>query len=179
MSSVVLVSGPPGSGKTTIGRALAESCAKGLHLVSDRFYEFIPRLIDPSTSASRDQNHTIMTALGACTAQFASGGYDVFVDGVIGPWMLPKLKPFLEESAATQYVILQVSLAEAFARVRTRQGSGLSPTVRHMNAQFSDLGPFARFAVDTSKRPPQELARTISARLARNEFELDWALIAD
>ena len=38
---VVIVSGPPGSGKTTVGVTLGSGCERGVHLESDWFFRFI------------------------------------------------------------------------------------------------------------------------------------------
>lgn len=175
-SSVVIVSGSPGSGKTTLCRAAATQRPDGLHLVSDRFYEFLPHLIDPATSASRLQNETLMRALGACTAQFGAAGYAVFLDGVIGPWMLPLLRPFLQPIGRTQYVVLQLPLEDALARVTERQGPGLSGTVRAMHAKFENLGPFAAHGLDVTGRDPDAILQELDARLADDAYALDWSL---
>jgi hypothetical protein len=64
-------------------------------IVSDLFYEFPARPIDPTVPASRHQNTVIMRALGRASQTFAEGGYDVALDGVFGPWFLPVLLPEL------------------------------------------------------------------------------------
>ena len=41
----------------------------------------------------------VVDAIVAAAAAYARGGYDVVVDGVIGPWFLP---PFRQAAAAEQ-----------------------------------------------------------------------------
>ncbi len=177
MNSVVLVSGCPGSGKTTLSRALAEAQPTGLHLVSDQFYDFIPHRVDPTTRQSDAQNRTIMRAVAAASAQFAKGGYAVYLDGVIGPWFLPEFRPHLE-STTTHYVVLRVLDSQALHRVRERQGEGLSPIVRQMHRQFAELGSFERHAIDTTKSSPSEIVDHVSQLLRAGRLELDWSEVA-
>ncbi len=177
MTSAVIVSGCPGSGKSTVCRALAEANPLGLHLVSDTFYEFIPHLINPATTQSRHQNAVVMQALAASVQAFVRGGYSVYLDGIVGPWFLPVFRPYLEPDTPTHYVVLQVSEIEAMARVRIRQGAGLSPTVTHMQRQFADLGPLARHGIDAGSPSEREVFATLTERLAAGDLILDWSLV--
>ena len=177
MQSVVIVSGCPGSGKTTLCRALAAADSNGLHLVSDTFYEFIQHRIDPAKPESRHQNAVIMQALARSAQSFAEGGYTVYLDGVVGPWFLHVFRPSLEPDTPTHYVVLQASAVEARARVRSRQGEGLSPTVLQMQRQFADLGPLGHHAVETAGRSEGEVFAAVSEALASGALELDWSLV--
>ena len=178
MTSVVIVSGCPGSGKTTVCRALASADPCGLHLVSDVFYEFISHAKDPTTVESYHQNTVVMEALASAASSFARGGYTVYLDGVIGPWFLHVFRPHLEPNVSTSYVVLQLSEVEARARVRRRQGSGLSRTVTQMHRQLSELGPLANHALDTGDRCESEVVEALSERLARGQLILNWSLVA-
>lgn len=63
MASIVIVSGCPGSGKTTLSHALARSQPSGVHIVSDVFYGFPAAPVDPTRKESHHQNTVIMRAL--------------------------------------------------------------------------------------------------------------------
>ena len=178
MTSVVIVSRCPGSGKTTVCRALASADPCGLHLVSDAFYEFIAHAKDPTTVESYHQNAVVMQAVASAALSFAKGGYTVYLDGVIGPWFLHVFRPHFEPHVSTSYVVLQLSEIEARARVRRRQGSGLSQTVAQMHRQLSELGPLAHHALDTGDRCESEVVEALSGRLARGQLTLDWSLVA-
>ncbi|MDJ0785989.1 MAG: AAA family ATPase [Myxococcota bacterium] len=173
---VVLVSGCPGCGKTSLSAVLAKREALGFHLVSDHYYEFVAHKIDPTKPESRAQNEAIMRALAASSAELARSGYAVFLDGVIGPWMLPEYRPFLAE-LPTHYVVLEAPEPDALRRVRERDGPGLSPIVRHMHRQFADLGPFAGHAVASPEGALDAVADEVATRLAAGELALDWSRI--
>ena len=93
---IVIVSGPPGAGKTAVARRLAENAAGPLaiHLHGDDFYAYIRKgFIEPWRTESRAQNAVVLEALAATAAIYAKGGYDVFADGIVGPWFF---EPWVE-----------------------------------------------------------------------------------
>jgi len=177
MGSVVIVSGPPASGKTTLCRALAAGCPNGVHLDSDRFYDFIAHRVDPTSGESHHQNTIIIRAVASAALAYAKGGYTVFLDGVIGPWFLPEFRPVLESEVPTQYVVLKVSAARARARARERQGPGMSPTVDAMQPKFLDLGALEQHAVDAEERGKSEIEAEVSAGVDSGAFALDWTRV--
>jgi predicted kinase len=172
LASITIVSGCPGSGKTTLSKALAGVLPNGLHIVSDRFYEFPARPIDPTRPESQHQNTVIMRALGRATQTFAEGGYDVVLDGVFGPWFLPVLLPELAGEWPISYVLLQIPEAEAVERVRRRDGPGASPGVRHMVTAFAESPGFGTHRIDTRGLAPEPLLERVRAGLSANRFLL-------
>jgi predicted kinase len=172
MAPISIVSGCPGSGKTTLSHALARAVPNGLHLVSDRFYEFPAEPIDPTRTESKHQNTVIMRALAASARAFAEGGYHVVLDGVIGPWFLPQLRDELADFERLSYVVLRVPEPTALERVRKREGPGASAAVRHMVAAFSDLGDLRSHGVDTDERTPAEILEVVLDGLNNLRFQL-------
>jgi predicted kinase len=172
LPSITIVSGCPGSGKTTLSKALAGALPGGVHIVSDRFYEFPARAIDPTLPASRHQNTVIMRALGRTAHTFAEGGYDVVLDGVFGPWFLPVLRPELGEDWPISYLLLQVPEAEAVLRVRRRNGPGASAGVRHMVKAFAEAPGFEAHRIDTRALEPERLLEIVRDGIAESRFLL-------
>jgi cytidylate kinase len=172
MAAISIVSGCPGSGKTTLSKSLAVSVTDSLHLVSDRFYEFPAVPIDPTRPESQHQNTVIMRALARSARAFAEGGYHVILDGVIGPWFLPLLREELEGVESVSYVVLRVSESVAIRRVRGREGPGASGMVRHMVHAFADLGPLQSHAVETEDRTREQVLETVLDELRAGQFRI-------
>ncbi len=88
---VVIVSGPPGSGKTTVSATLALGYERGVHLESDWFYESIKSgFVAPWLPDAHSQNAAVMVAVADAAAAYADAGYTVVWDGIVGPWSVSK-----------------------------------------------------------------------------------------
>jgi hypothetical protein len=113
-----------------------------------------------------------MRALSRAARAFAESGYDVFFDGVVGPWFLPLIREELRGGPAFSYVVLRASEAEAVRRVRERDGAGPSARVRRMHAAFADLGELAAHAIETSGRRRRDVFAEARAGLDAGRFAL-------
>jgi len=89
MASLSIITGAPGAGKTLLAKRLAADAERGAHIPGDLFFTFISRLIEPTDPESHDQNTAIVLAMAAAAATLVAGGYDVYLDAVVGPWFLP------------------------------------------------------------------------------------------
>lgn len=119
----------------------------------------------------------IVSGLGRTAGAFVEDGWDVVLDGVVGPWFLPVLVRELSSDMSVEYVILETTAATARARVVGRDGPGGEDRVTHMHRAFADLGPFTRHRVDTTDRPPDAVLAEVLRQRAHGAFGLDRAAV--
>jgi hypothetical protein len=143
------------------------------------FFTFPAHPISPYRPAAREQNTDIMIALAHAAATFSSRGYEVYLDGIFGPWFLPVIAAELRSTGIpVDYVVLRAPLEIALRRVQTREGQGKDHIVRQMHAAFSELGPFSGHAVETADRAPEEVVSEIVRRRHLGVFALDLGRVA-
>jgi cytidylate kinase len=178
MTSITIISGGLGTGKTTLSKTLAQAEPAGLHFVTDTFYHFPAHPLDPTTVEAHEQNRTIIRAIGRAAAAFAEGGYTVFLDGVVGPWFLPTLVSEWNTVAYVEYVILQTTLTEALARVLRRDGPSTQARVYNMHDAFTELDGYEQHVIETTARSPEDVRAEYLDRRRRDEFRLDTRVLA-
>ncbi len=135
---LLVVTGPPGSGKSTVSEALADRWEPSALVEGDAFFRFLRRgAIPPWLPESHAQNDVTVRAAAAATGSFAASGMTVVYDGVIGPWFLPTFAT-LTGVDALDYVVLLPPVETCLKRVATRTGHGFTDldATRHMHEDF-------------------------------------------
>jgi cytidylate kinase len=141
MGDLLVVTGPPGAGKSTVASLLAEHGHRSALVPGDDFFAFLRRgAIPPWLPESHDQNTAVVEAAAAAAGRLVRH-CDVFYDGVVGPWFLPT---FLEHSGLghLDYAVLLPPLDVCLQRVRTRSGHPFADldAAEHMWCDFHDAG---------------------------------------
>ncbi|HEX2874548.1 MAG TPA: AAA family ATPase [Polyangiaceae bacterium] len=174
--SVVIVSGAPGAGKSSVARCLATTSPgdQAVHLHTDDFYANIVKgFIEPWRTEAHAQNTAVMAALVASSARYAQGGFEVVVDGIVGPWFLEPWLALARSGMDVHYVVLRPDEASTIARGTARTAPGAltdAAVISQMWRQFAELGAFEAHALDTSALTPDETVMRV--RLAVNERHL-------
>ncbi|MGB9280109.1 MAG: AAA family ATPase, partial [Pseudonocardiaceae bacterium] len=139
MGSLLLVTGPPAAGKSTVARILADRFEPSAVVGGDAFFGFLTRgAIPPWLPEANDQNDIVVHAAAAAAGQYASGGYLTVYDGVVYPWFHPAFAT-ATGLAHPDYLVLLPSLERCVERVRTRRGHGFTDegATRAMHGDFA------------------------------------------
>lgn len=179
-ADVILLTGPPGSGKTTTARSLALTHSKAVHLHTDDFWHYITAgRIPPYLAAADAQNHTVMGVIAGAAQTYADGGFVCVVDGIIGPWMLEHFRGMHAGSGPAgprvHYIVLQPNRDEALRRAQERTFPGAlldEGPVTAMWDQFADLGILEGHAIDTSRDTPETTLARVREAVASGAYML-------
>jgi len=161
---IIIISGPCGAGKSTVSKLLAKNSTynKTVHLHTDDFYNYICNgHIAPWLPEAVKQNTVVMEAFAASAAKYASGGYEVIVDGVIGSWFLEPWLEHVDKGFDVRYFILRADKETTLLRALNRKQSLIDiDGVKRMLKTFSNMGAYEPYVIDTTH---QSVEKTVSA----------------
>jgi hypothetical protein len=131
-SFFLVLAGPPGAGKTTVGRMVAAKAPRSVCIQSDWFWTTIVNGHIPPWEAIADrQNRVMIGSALAAARRMVEGGYSVVLEGIIGPWHFDLVH---EESGAhpfpVTYTVLRPELEICQTRAFQRVVRGRSTVMR-------------------------------------------------
>jgi predicted kinase len=167
---ILILTGPPGAGKTTVAAIMAARSRRSVHLEADAFFRFIRSdYVEPWEPSSHDQNRTVMEIVATAAAGYAAAGYFTIIDGILVPgWFLEPLRDALSQAGhPIACAVLQAPAAVCAARVRDREGDVAleGAALEQLWQSFAELGEFERNAVSVDGLDPELVADALEARL--------------
>ena len=169
---IIVITGSPGTGKTTTASIVAKESDmdKSVHMHTDDFFHYLSKgAIPPHLPESNEQNLVVIEAFLEAAKRYARGGYDVIVDGIVGPWFLEPWKALAQEDYEVHYIVLRASKKETMKRAVERSKLDRKPNielVETMWEQFSGLGVYESNVIDTTTFTIKDTVSAIKERVA-------------
>ena len=130
---LVILTGPPGAGKSTIGRLVAAEYNPSACIHSDWAYTTIVNgFIRQWEPESDPQNQAVIRSSIAMAARLVEGGYFTVIEGIFGPWYLHLVQDELDgHQIRPHYVVLRPDIEKCLERAQNRPQVAKVP--RHLD----------------------------------------------
>ena len=170
---IIIITGAPGTGKTTTATKIAKesSLSKSVHMHTDDFYHSLSKgAIPPHLPESNSQNLVVIESFLAATKVFAENGYDVIVDGVIGPWFIQPWIKMAQQGYEIHYIILRASKEETLKRAIQRSKLDKNKNtelVETMWDQFNHLEKYESHVINTTELSLEQTVDRIKSEIEK------------
>ena len=154
---IIVITGSPGTGKTTTASTVAKESdlEKSVHMHTDDFYHYLSKGAIAFLEAAK---------------RYARGGYDVIVDGIVGPWFLEPWLNIVQEHYEVHYIVLRASKEETMKRAIKRSKLDRETNielVETMWEQFSNLGIYESNVIDTTTHSVKDTVSAVKEKIVR------------
>ena len=169
---IIVITGAPGTGKTTTSAIVAKESTmeESVHMHTDDFYHYLSKgVIPPHLPESNEQNLIVIEAFLEAAKRYVRGGYDVIVDGIIGPWFLEPWLNIVREGYEVHYIVLRANKEETMKRAIERSKLDRKTNielVEIMWEQFNNLGAYEKNILDTTQLSVEDTVSAIKEKVA-------------
>ena len=169
---IIVITGSPGTGKSTTAALVAKESDmdKSVHMHTDDFFHYLSKgAIPPHLPESKEQNLVVIEAFSEAAKRYARSGYDVIVDGIVGPWFLEPWRAIAQEDYEVHYIVLRASKEETMKRAVERSKLDRKTNVELVETmweQFCNLGIYEANVVDTTNYSIQETVSAVQEKIA-------------
>ena len=133
-----------------------------MHMHTDDFFHYLSKgAIPPHLPESNEQNLVVIEAFLEAAKRYARGGYDVIVDGIVGPWFLEPWRALVREDYEVHYIVLRASKEETMKRAVERV-----ELVETMWEQFCNLGIYESNVIETTNYSIQEVVFAVKEKIS-------------
>lgn len=102
--------------------------------------------------------------------RFARGGFDVIIDGIVGPWFLEPWLKAVQDNYEVHYIILRATkegtMKRAINRSKLDEDANIE-LVEKMWEQFNNLGRYESNIIDTTNQSIEQSVSTIKAEIEK------------
>jgi hypothetical protein len=179
---LLILTGPPGAGKTTTATLIAEHFTPSVVLEADALWAHVVRgFVEPWDKESDDQNRALVRASLAAAARLTASGYATVLSGHVGPWFMDLVAHELSDlSAPVAYVVLRPTLDDCLARCSERRSDPRhagaladEEVIRQLYRSYSNLDGFEGHVIDSHGLTAEETASLVAREMDSPCFALE------
>jgi AAA domain-containing protein len=174
VGELIIVTGPPGAGKSSVSGLVADSFDSSVLIPGDWFFSLWHRgAISPWLPQALPQTSVAARAAAAAAGAFARADCRVVYDGFIPPGDLAGFAAAAGLSVLHYAVILPPAATTCADRVASRTGHGFTSVdaTRAMHRDFAQATLDARHLITDAGAAPEDVARQILDGLAAGSFQ--------